>query len=706
MRASTLFLSVRIHRMKSFFTLLIFITFFQTSLFAKVKEVNFSIVISGGVSLGAYEAGYNWAMVKMLSKLKASKIVQPNLRSLAGASAGSINALLTGMYWCQKDSVPYKNDINNNLFYETWVNLGLEDLLIKGKSKRNRSTLFTRKTLEKKADLIVKQLNKPIYKRGCSVPLGFSVTKAKPLIEEFQGIKIKNQHFSVPLMLKEKKGKLTLANKKMPPSSDFYISIPGIEKNTKKISRVLFASSAFPGAFQQVKMRYTYKGKTHSSYFIDGGAYDNIPLQLAIELNKKAKKFVFIDPSNMRKEENNSKKKEIERRPLGFFTSNGMPLFNSVEIFQSMKLYEAINKYFKNNPSYSLLLSSRYHPLTGNYLGHFGAFLDQNFRIYDYYVGVYDAIYHLASAFKAKGHFKKLSQVELMNLLKSKLHIVNNKEAQHAYKMFLDAEFYHKKPKTTDRISAIYNAFDHTQSDSERYDIEDFKVFLEKLDVRYLKHSKHSFLARAKKDIEHWYKKPLRSIINRITTLENERAKVYPEHETVAKATSIAAWAGSGFVKKKDGFDILPMNAPDDEDTQSLRNALRLLPNDFATDMKNGGFTFGYSSYYYTQNDIINGFEGKLSYSHSENFTDFARADLNAFTDYDDFMKLGLGVSVFGDMDGAFYKQESAYGVNAYVDFIDIFRLTYVRRFQDREKQDYIYFGIENIPSLLYWLNR
>ena len=677
------------------------------SLYAKVKEVNFSIVISGGVSLGAYEAGYNWAMVKMLSTLKASKkIIQPNLRSVAGASAGSINALLTGMYWCQKDSIPYKNSIDNNLFYETWVNLGLDDLIIEGKSKRNRSTLFTRKKLEKKADLIVKQLNKPIYKKGCSIPLGFSVTKATPMIEEFQGIKIKNQHFSVPLTLKEKNGKLTLRNKKMPPSSDFYISIPGIEKHTDKVTRVLFASSAFPGAFQQVKLQYKYKGKKHSSYFIDGGAYDNIPLQLAIELNKKAKKFVFIDPSNMRKEKHTNKKKEVEQRPLGFFTANGMPLFDSVEIFQSMKLYEAINKYFKNNPSYSLLLSSRYHPLTGNYLGHFGAFLDQNFRIYDYYVGLYDAVYHLAKTFKAKGHFKHLSYIELMDVLKAKLHIDKHPEALRAYRMFLNAEFFHKTPKTTDRVSAIYNAFDRSKKDSERYDITDFKPFLEKLDIHYLKHSKHSFLARAKKDIDHWYKKPLRAIINRITTLENEQAKIYPEHESIAKATSIAAWAGSGFVKKKDGFDILPMNAPDDKDKQTLRNTLRLLPNEFSTDMKNGGFTFGYSSYWYNDMDIIDGVEGKFSYSHSENFTDFARVDFNAFTDYDDFMKLGLGISVFGDMEGPFYKQESAYGMNAYVDFIDIFRLTYVRRFQDKEKQDYIYFGIENIPSLLYWLNR
>jgi predicted acylesterase/phospholipase RssA len=693
--------------MKSFLKISLFFFLLNTILYAKSKEVNFSMVISGGVSLGAYEAGYNWAMIKMLNELKASgKKVKPELRSVAGASAGSINALLSAMYWCQKESIPLRNNIDDNLFYETWVNLGLEDLMIKGNKKSNKSTLFTRKTLKEKGDLIIDHLKKSIYKKGCNIPLGFSVTKATPMIEEFEGIKIKNQHFSVPFTLKEKKGRMTLANRKMPPSSDFYISIPGVERDIGKIADVLYASSAFPGAFQQVKLHYIYQGKKYTSYFIDGGAYDNIPLQLAIELNKKAKKFIFIDPSNTRKERKSSSQEEKEKIPLGFFSSNTTPLLNSVEIFQSMKLYQAINQYFKKNKSYSLVLSSRYHPITGNFLGHFGAFLDKNFRIYDYYVGIYDAIYHLAKEFKKKGHFSHLSQTALMNFLKTTIHIEQNQEAQRAYDLFLQTEFHHKEPKVTDRISAIYTAFNTQVNDSNRYDIPEFKTFLSQLDIDYLKHTKYSFLSRAKKDIIHWYKKPLRAIINRITTLENERAKIYPEHTTIAKATSIAAWAGSTFVKKKDGLDILPMNAPRDKGKSSLQTVLRLLPNELATDMKNGGFTMGYSSYWYKNMNLLNGFEGKFSYNHSQNFTDFARMDINAFKEYDDFVKFGIGASLFGDMRGSFYKKESAYGFNAYVDFMDIFRLTYVKRYGDIEDHDYIYFGVENIPSLLYWLNR
>jgi hypothetical protein len=57
-------------------------------------------------------------------------------------------------------------------------------------------------------------------------------------------------------------------------------------------------------------------------------------------------------------------------------------------------------------------------------------------------------------------------------------------------------------------------------------------------------------------------------------------------------------------------------------------------------------------------------------------------------------------------MEGDFYKRDSAYGFNTYVDFMDIFRFTYVKRHGDLEKNDYIYFGIENLPALIYWLNR
>ncbi len=665
------------------------------------------MVISGGVSLGAYEAGYNWAMIKMLSKIrKHGTLAEPELRSVAGASAGSINALMTAIYWCQKDEVPLRNSVDNNLFYETWANLGIQDLAIHGVDPDNKSTLFTRKGLEKKAKYILEQMNQPIFRKGCEVPLGVSVTKVTPIVEEISGIKIKNQHFSIPLTVKEKDGKLIIENKEMPPSTDFYISIPGIEHNTSKIIDVLFASSAFPGAFQQVKLDYIYKGKRASNYFIDGGAYDNVPLQLAIELNQKASIFLFMDPSNMRKEAHLKQKEEKEKPPIGFITTNAIPLLSSLEIFQSMRLYQAINQYFRNNNNRTLILSSRYHPITGKYLEHFAAFLDKNFRDYDYYVGTYDAIFHLATFLRKKSQYKNLSQTELMEQLKTRLGLKMHQEALDAYTLFYNTEFNHASVKTTDRFSAIYNAFNLKKVDAKRYDTEEFKSFLTKLDIQYLPHEKDSFLTYAKKDVAHWYKKPSRNIINRITTLENDRAKIYKDHISFAKATTLSAWIASTFVAKKDGWDILPLHVPNDEGKSGFRTALRFLPGEVATDMKNGGVSFGYTALYYANLDYLSGFEGKASYVVSDRRSDFVRVDLNAFYEYDDFFKFGVGASAFGNVEGDFYKKDSAYGVNTYVDIMDIFRFTYVHRHGDLDKKDYIYFGIENLSSLIYWLNR
>ena len=694
--------------MKLFLKLSLIVPLLTLSLHAEREQVDLSMVISGGVSLGAYEAGYNWAMIKMLNKVrKNGKFVEPHLRSVAGASAGSINALLTAMYWCQKDSVPLHNSVDDNLFYETWVNLGIEDLLIKGEDPGNKSSLFTRRGLEKKGEIIIEHLKKPIFKKNCEVPLGVSVTKVKPIVEEIAGIKVKNQNFSVPLVFKEKNGRGIVENKILPKSTAFYISIPGIEKDRQKLVNLLFASGAFPGAFQQVKLDYRYKGKNQSHYFIDGGLYDNVPLDLAIALDPSASDFVFIDPSNIRKELIIKGAEEEEVIPVGFISTNLMPVFSSFGIMQSMKLYDAINKHFRDGSNKKLILSSRHHPITGKFLGHFGAFLDQNFRMYDYYVGVYDAIYHLAAAFKTKEQYADKSQIDLMNRLKTRLGLDNNPDALAAYTLFLNTEFYHTVPKTTDRYSAIYNSFNIKKPNEKRYDSDEFKSFLTKLDMQYLDQYPKSFLYYAKKDVDHWHKRPLRAVINRITSLENDRAEVYPDYESIAKVTSISAWAGSTFVKEKDGFQFLPLNVPQDEGKEGLRTALRFLPGEIATDLSNGGTSLGYTALYYKDMGILNGFEGKASYIISNEGPNFLRADIGAFTEYDDFLKFGVGASFFGDTKGSFYKRDSAYGFNTYVDVLDIFRLTYVRRDgDDLDNNDYLYFGIENIPSLIYWLNR
>ena len=693
--------------MKIFLQLSLFFSLMSSTLHAEREKLEFSMVIAGGVSLGAYEAGYNWALINILKREHATnKHVDPELRSLTGASAGSINAVLTAMYWCQKDSIPLKNSVDDNLFYETWVNLGMEDLVVNDNDPDNESSLFTQNGLRNKGDKIIEHLKQPIYQKNCEVPLGVAVTKATPIVETISGIKVKNQNFSVPLTFREKNEKGIVENNVLPPSTDFYISIPGIEKDRRKLIDLLLASAAFPGAFAQVKMNYRYKDKEYSDYFIDGGLYDNVPLDLAIALDNRAKNFFFMDPSNMRKEVTQVKKEKKKQLPIGFITANLLPVFSSFDIMQSMKLYEAINKNFRGDSDKTLVLSSRYHPIAGKYLGHFGAFLDHNFRVYDYYVGVYDAIYHAADTHKRKHHYPSMTQIELMDHLKTLLGLDENPEALAAYNLFLNTEFYHTKPKTSDRFSAIYNAFDLETSDAYRYDSAEFKTFLSKLDMQYLEVSENSFIAYAKEDIDNWYKRALRYIISRITMLENRRDQT-GKSASFGTETAIVAWAATSLTKEKKGFEFLPLSVPQDEGNEGFRTALRLIPGDVAVDVKNGGMSFGYTALYHLENkNILSGFEGKASYVSINEEADFIRGDLNVYKEYDDFLKLGGGVSFFGNMENSFYQSDSAYGFNTYVDIMDIFRLTYVRRNGNIDVNNHIYFGIENIPSLIYWLKR
>lgn len=288
------------------------------------------------------------------------------------------------------------------------------------------------------------------------------------------------------------------------------------------------------------------------------------------------------------------------------------------------------------------------------------------------------------------------------------LGIDKNKDALAAYQFFLAIEFKQSEPQKNNRYAAIYYAFNTQTPDNQRYSDKEFTAFLKKLDMKYLSIEPKSFLARAAQDTDHWAKRPLRNVVNRITTLENDRADVYPDYKPTATAVSVAAWGGSTFLKERNGWDIFPLNVPQDKGKESLRTALRFLPTEIAADTTNGGLSLAYEAYLYHEMGFVSGLDLKASYNFQSEQSDFVRVDVDAFKEFDDFIKFGAGISGFGNMEDDFYNKESAYGANVYVDFLDIFRLTYVRRAGDEDfnNNGYLYFGIENIPSLIYWLNR
>ena len=99
-----------------------------------------SITISGGVSLGSYEAGLVYYVVEAM-RLNPSAATP---RIVTGASAGSVNGFMTILQSCGA-AVP---DPTASVLWNAWIPLGLEKLHVKGQAAQLTSAEL-KKTITK-----------------------------------------------------------------------------------------------------------------------------------------------------------------------------------------------------------------------------------------------------------------------------------------------------------------------------------------------------------------------------------------------------------------------------------------------------------------------------------------------------------------------------------------------------------------------------
>lgn len=300
----------------------------------------FAFSISGGISLGSYEAGLNWAFIRYLQAMRQDKsnpsYHPPKLASVAGTSAGSINAFLTAATWCRDETLAYsyENHVGSNLFSKTWLNVDLEQLM---KDHGPQDAVLSRKAFDPVLALLEDVLNAPIYWPGCEVPVGIIVTRNEPVTLQIDGIAADNDRFVIPLVMKAgsdrrltfepyyvSRDDTSLGNAIYPQGNrgrHGNIVIP-----VKQILEVLQASSAFPVAFGQKELKYCIRQQdvtdddlhTGSStcpdgylgtngHFVDGGVFDNIPLGTTRRLAETGPQdqdrpatYLYMDPGNLR----------------------------------------------------------------------------------------------------------------------------------------------------------------------------------------------------------------------------------------------------------------------------------------------------------------------------------------------------------------------------------------------------------------------
>lgn len=296
------------------------------------RQVPFALAVRGGVSLGAYEAGFNWALLRYMKTRRVDKR-EPgqsyiDLRATSGASAGSINALISTISWCIDDERAQSSDlfvdaVSNNIFFDTWADMGFEELLPKEVDSLERyradDGVLTRNAFQKSISRMEHLLATDNFRPGCEVRFGIMVTRVDPAITNVAGVEVHNQRFVIPLTLRvDDSGHarfLSCLVDHEDPAFGNVMYLQGtrtgnatcpIEHGTAAVIEAIEASSAFPVAFGRKHINYCEAvtdfddplvdevGKCPVSMrhafdeFIDGGLFDNLPLGVSKALAEPA----------------------------------------------------------------------------------------------------------------------------------------------------------------------------------------------------------------------------------------------------------------------------------------------------------------------------------------------------------------------------------------------------------------------------------
>jgi predicted acylesterase/phospholipase RssA len=461
------------------------------------EPVDVAAVISGGVSLGAYQAGGTWADLEALR----ARGDAARLAVVTGASAGNINAFLAAIYWCDAESPAGRVDrsLFANPFFDVWVNIGWEKLSPKSMDGRTyaglfadplgsttfRSVsngiardgggapwftaetpftaedgLFTRSAFAAAEAYLARRLVEARVARGtCEVAVGVTVTReaaadypvetvsaqmlpadARP--PDDRGLRVPTQRYVVPLRLVVDTDGGHLRNALGPDGSAWWsnashrriakalhLPVPAEgppDVPPADVLRLVKASSAFPVVFAPIRLPVCFAGgelggaapAAHglcppgtsgaSERFADGGFFDNVPLGLALELvadrpaatRASTVEYVYVDPENRRVPPSLAPRAE-RRQGLDLAVATLGDVISEARTFELQGLARYARTEIECRPP-SLCpdgprhfrASSRFHRIVGAYLVHnFAAFTHQVFRVHDYLVGVYDAVF-------------------------------------------------------------------------------------------------------------------------------------------------------------------------------------------------------------------------------------------------------------------------------------------------------------------------
>jgi hypothetical protein len=400
------------------------------------------VVVSGGVSLGAYQGGYLYALSEELKR----EGVRPAL--YVGASAGTINAVLMALEMC-RPAVPNPEDSS---LRSVWMNASLAQLR-SGTKNTSPTAIFPQDGVRQIAETtFAVLLGRQALSPDCDFVFSGETSRIRPRAIEVDG----NQ--TVPDIQEPFTIRITVGQDGYPRIHNY---VPEDEKSATQallpfpaeqddasgraqalglLIDLVLASSAFPAAFPQVELPHCMAGpkdgvRRHQgptdcgalpiyrdTPFADGGILDNTPVGLAIRIARQgwvpgaepgaARAFGAWGPAHTSNRNDNRPKglsyllvdmdnDVYDALPSGpearssFVGFAGAFAGAFLDAARGRALYDTIEQYPELHQHFAI--SALRTRLASRYLADFFGFFDSRLRDFDAVGGMYDAATLIAS---------------------------------------------------------------------------------------------------------------------------------------------------------------------------------------------------------------------------------------------------------------------------------------------------------------------
>lgn len=267
-------------------------------------ESPLGLSLSGGISMGSYQAGVNFGLLELYRHAawnddfrQETGFPRYRLRSVTGASAGNINTLLWAIEACtdlRGDARPYRSPPpDSSLFWQAWGSIGWNRIF---NDTSSELAVFDRRALiENLAEpILAARMQDPRLVEGCSVPAGITLTRVVPDTLRYQELRILTQRIVTPFQVTVDRGRArgdTLVRFTRIPVDNrdrhfgllAHLGAEGADIRFDRLLTAVKASAAFPIAFAPVPLELWYDGmpRSDTSMFLDGGAFDNNPVGVA-----------------------------------------------------------------------------------------------------------------------------------------------------------------------------------------------------------------------------------------------------------------------------------------------------------------------------------------------------------------------------------------------------------------------------------------